>query len=181
MPKRERGPSDGGEESRTKRKREHVGSSSDVEMAGIDAAGDGSSEENVLELGLKLWQTVKDAVNKECVHTLRLQFGLVTHASFPQCHLRGRPLSTLFLTKPSKRHYPDYYKIIPQPIALDDIQKKLQSGAYSTLEAVRQDFELCFTNAKSYNLKESEVYRDAKDLLVCLAIVTLLIRSLTSV
>ncbi|THV07492.1 Bromodomain-containing protein [Dendrothele bispora CBS 962.96] len=142
MPKRERGPSDGGEESRTKRKRGNVGSSSDVEMTGADAVGEGTSGENVTELGLRLWQTVKDAVNKE-----------------------GRPLSPIFLVKPSKRLYPDYYKIIEQPIALDDIKKKLQTGAYPTLEAVRQDFELCFTNAKTYNLKESDIYKDAKDLL----------------
>ncbi|KAF5368467.1 hypothetical protein D9758_002216 [Tetrapyrgos nigripes] len=142
MPKRERGPSDGGEESRTKRKRENGGSSSDVEMAGVETTGEGASGESVTEQGLKLWQTVKDGVNKE-----------------------ERPLSLLFLTKPSKKLYPDYYRIIAQPIALDDIKKKLQSGTYPTLEAVRQDFELCFTNAKTYNAKGSEIYQDAKDLL----------------
>jgi chromatin structure-remodeling complex subunit RSC4 len=73
-----------------------------------------------------------------------------------------------FLRQPSKRLYPDYYQLIQRPIALDDIKKQLENGGYPTLEAVRQDFELCFNNAKQYNMKESDIWRDAKDLLVSL-------------
>ena len=79
---------------------------------------------------------------------------------------RGRLLSGQFLQKPSRKIYPDYYNFIQRPIAFDDIRKKLDRNAYPTLEAVREDFELCFTNAKTYNLKGSEIYNDAKDLLV---------------
>ena len=71
-----------------------------------------------------------------------------------------------FLRKPSKRLYADYYVIIKQPIALDDIKKKIDNGGYASLEEVRQDFELCFSNAKQYNMKDSPIWKDAKELLV---------------
>ncbi|KAF8641083.1 hypothetical protein AX17_000727 [Amanita inopinata Kibby_2008] len=139
------------EGSRPKRRKEGAGALPDVDtsMADVSAVGDegggqtGSMKtETVKEQGLRLWQIVKDAVNKE-----------------------GRTLSIAFLKKPAKRQYPDYYQVISQPIALDDIKKQLDNNAYQTLEAVRSDFELCFTNAKTYNVKESEIWRDAKDLL----------------
>lgn len=103
--------------------------------------GEVVSGDEVREQGMKIWQTVKDAVNKD-----------------------GRPLSALFLTKPLKRQYPDYFELIKQPIALDDIKKKLNSHAYPNLEAVKLDFDLCFTNAKNYNHPESVIWQDAKDL-----------------
>lgn len=77
-------------------------------------------------------------------------------------------MSPIFMQKPSKTQYPDYYEHIKRPIALEDIKKKIEKGAYPTLEDVRQDFELCFNNAKQYNMKESMIWRDAKDLLVCI-------------
>jgi len=72
------------------------------------------------------------------------------------------------MRKPPKRLYADYYQVIKQPIALEDIKAKIEKGSYPTLEDVRLDFELCFNNAKEYNQKESLIWRDAKDLMVCL-------------
>jgi hypothetical protein len=83
--------------------------------------------------------------------------------------LRGRTLSLDFLRRPSKRLYPDYYKLIQRPIALEEIKKQLDRGAYPSLEALKSDFELCFLNAKQYNMKDSEIWRDAKDLLVSIS------------
>ncbi|KAG6889990.1 hypothetical protein C0995_012950 [Termitomyces sp. Mi166 len=133
---------------RTKRRRETAAVSTDVEATHSDPITEGGDEnvdsgvkKDVYELGLKLYETVRDAVNKE-----------------------GRTLSLVFQRRPSKRQYPDYYQIIQHPIALEDIKKQLDNGSYKTLEAVKQDFELCFNNAKQYNIKESDIYRDAKDL-----------------
>ncbi|KAG7452277.1 Bromodomain-containing protein [Guyanagaster necrorhizus] len=133
------------EGSRAKRRKDQP-SSSDVDVTMSDpvnpiSEGEVASEDEVREQGMKIWQTVKDAVNKD-----------------------GRSLSTLFLTKPLKRQYPDYFDLIKQPIALDDIKKKLNSHAYPNLEAVKLDFDLCFTNAKSYNHPDSIIWQDAKDL-----------------
>ncbi|KAJ7269404.1 Bromodomain-containing protein [Mycena haematopus] len=133
------------EAARAKRRKEMgvPGSSSDVDITAVGNEERAKSRVvDVREQGMKLWQTVKDAVNKE-----------------------GRSLSIDFVRKPSKKLYPDYYTFIQYPIALEDIKKQLESNFYPTLEAVRQDFELCFENAKSYNMKDSIIWRDAKDLL----------------
>ncbi|KAF9469838.1 Bromodomain-containing protein, partial [Collybia nuda] len=139
------------EGSRPKRRRETAGASSDVDVihsepifleVQVKKEGDSTDEVVVKEQGLKLWQTVKDAVNKE-----------------------GRNISVDFLKKPSKRQYADYYQFIQKPIALDDIKKQLDHGGYGSLEAVKQDLELCFNNAKQYNMKDSDIWKDAKDLL----------------
>ncbi|KAJ7103216.1 RSC complex protein [Mycena belliarum] len=148
--KRVHGQLNGGdaEASRAKRRREMAvaGSSSDVDITSSDPLGeqDGSRTRvsEVREQGMKIWHAVRDAVNKE-----------------------GRILSTDFVRKPSKKLYPDYYNFIQHPIALEDIKKQLESDFYPTLEAVRQDFELCFENAKVYNRKDSDIWKDAKDLL----------------
>ncbi|KAJ3800207.1 RSC complex protein [Lentinula aff. detonsa] len=126
-----------------RRKAEEAGS--DADMAAVDeyaADEEEREEENLEDKALKLWQTVKDAMKD------------------------GRPLSLQFLKRPNPRTYPDYYAIIRNPIALEDIKKKITSGQYTDLESVRKDFELCFNNAKDYNLQESIIFNDAKDLLV---------------
>ena len=56
--------------------------------------------------------------------------------------------------------------LIKRPIALEDIKKELDNEEYSSLEAVKDDLELIFANAKQYNLTESEIFQDAKELLV---------------
>ncbi|KAG6865756.1 hypothetical protein C0991_011953 [Blastosporella zonata] len=151
MSKRELGQLNGATEvegPRTKRRRETAGVSLNIDVdhsdpitEGGDESEGGGSRKDVHELGLKLFETVRDAVNKE-----------------------GRALSLAFQRRPPKRQYPDYYMIIQHPIALEDIKKQLDNGSYQTLEAVKQDFELCFSNAKQYNMKESDIWRDAKDL-----------------
>ncbi|KAF8971682.1 Bromodomain-containing protein [Flammula alnicola] len=149
MSKREHGNLNGiGDSEGSRHKRRREGSSSDVDVTMSDpieptkANGGRFSPEQVKEQGLKLWTTVKDAVNKE-----------------------GRILSTVFLRKPSKRQYPDYYALIKQPIALDDIKKKLDHSDYPSLEAVKSDFELLFANARQYNQTESIIFQDAKELM----------------
>ena len=80
---------------------------------------------------------------------------------------RGRLLSTEFMRLPSKRQYADYYQQIQSPIALDEIRSRIETGKYPDLDAVRQDLELCFKNAKKYNMKDSPIWKDAKHLHVC--------------
>lgn len=76
-------------------------------------------------------------------------------------------LSTEFLRLPSKRQYADYYQQIQNPVALDEIKSRIETGKYPDLDAVRQDLELCFKNAKKYNMKDSPIWKDAKHLHVC--------------
>jgi len=128
---------------------------------------DAAKQEQVKEQGLKLWQTVKDAVDKECVTDPALLACLLSHLlnhDLPS----GRALSVDFLRLPNKRTYPDYYTVIKKPIALDKIRAQLDAGQYPSLIAVKNDLEQCFRNAKRYNLKDSQIFNDAKFLHVCL-------------
>lgn len=97
--------------------------------------------EEVKRLGLDLWEIIKDAVNKN-----------------------GRVLSEMFIRLPNKRQYADYYEVIKKPISLEQIKGNLEDGQYSTLQAVKEDFEQCFINAKKYNVRDSLVWKDAKSL-----------------
>jgi len=68
------------------------------------------------------------------------------------------------MERPSKRQYADYYQQIQRPVFLQDVKTKLDANAYSSFEAVKQDLELCFTNAKAYNQRNSQIWKDAKHL-----------------
>jgi chromatin structure-remodeling complex subunit RSC4 len=118
--------------------------------------------EAVKEQALQLWQTIKDATADECVTAFRLPPTLFD-ASSPS----GRSLSFDFYRLPSQRQYKDYYELIKNPIALDQIKVRIDQGSYSSVRAAKDDLELCFRNAKRYNQKESQIFLDAKLLHVC--------------
>src|SRR6266849_2402572 len=143
----------------------------DLDLDATSGAGvkreqqDPANLKQVKEQGLKLWQTVKDEVDKECV---------TSPPALARCLLfsnhgppSGRSLSVDFLRLPNKRTYPDYYTIIKKPIALDKIKSQLDAGQYPSLIAVKSDLEQCFRNAKRYNRKDSQIFNDAKSLHVC--------------
>jgi chromatin structure-remodeling complex subunit RSC4 len=82
-------------------------------------------------------------------------------------------------------------------VFLDEIKKKLDSSAYETFESVKEDLEVymlspfgalfthalshrCFQNAKRYNQKESQIWKDAKHLLVSSFGIQIFIRSFCS-
>jgi len=73
----------------------------------------------------------------------------------------GRIRSELFAELPSREDYPDYYEVIEQPIALDQIKEKLANSAYKSETELATDMELLFSNAKHYNQEDSQVYEDA--------------------
>jgi ATP-dependent helicase STH1/SNF2 len=76
----------------------------------------------------------------------------------------GRKRCDLFRELPDKREYPDYYRIIPSPIALSHIRKRINSHQYKTVTAYRDDVRLMFTNARTYNQEGSWVYVDAVEM-----------------
>lgn len=78
----------------------------------------------------------------------------------------GRLLSPDFQRLVPKKLYPDYYKIIARPVALDTVKKKLDEKVYKDLREVRDDLNLIFRNAKTYNMKGSGIYVDAQMLQV---------------
>ncbi|EPS42286.1 hypothetical protein H072_3739 [Dactylellina haptotyla CBS 200.50] len=72
-----------------------------------------------------------------------------------------RKCSEHFVVLPSKKFYPDYYKIIARPISFDMIRKKIDKEEYLTLNEFKDDFLTMFANAKLYNEEGSMVYEDA--------------------
>ncbi|XP_048877536.1 protein polybromo-1-like [Brienomyrus brachyistius] len=73
----------------------------------------------------------------------------------------GRRLCSLFMVKPSKKDYPDYYKIILEPMDLKTIEHNIRSDKYLSEESLVEDMRLMFRNARHYNEEGSQVYNDA--------------------
>ncbi|XP_019118030.2 polybromo 1, like isoform X5 [Larimichthys crocea] len=73
----------------------------------------------------------------------------------------SRRLCDLFMVKPSKKDYPDYYKVILEPVDLKTIEHNVRNERYATEEALMEDMRLMFRNARHYNEEGSQVYNDA--------------------
>uniref|UniRef100_A0A3Q3XI85 Protein polybromo-1 n=1 Tax=Mola mola TaxID=94237 RepID=A0A3Q3XI85_MOLML len=73
----------------------------------------------------------------------------------------GRRLCDLFMVKPSKKDYPDYYKVILEPMDLRTVEHSIRSDKYMTEDVMVEDMKLMFRNARHYNEEGSQVYNDA--------------------
>ncbi|OCT56556.1 hypothetical protein XELAEV_18004697mg [Xenopus laevis] len=89
---------------------------------------------------------------------MKILFNTVLEAREPGT---GRRLCELFMFKPSKKDYPDYYKIILEPMDLKTMEQNIRSDKYATEEAMMDDMKLMFRNAMHYNEEGSRVYNDA--------------------
>jgi len=67
----------------------------------------------------------------------------------------------VFMEKPNKRDYPDYYEIISEPIDMNMIQEKIKEGLYRGEEELIADMKLMFSNCRQYNEEGSSIYEDA--------------------
>lgn len=72
----------------------------------------------------------------------------------------GRRLCDLFMFKPSKKDYPDYYKVILEPMDLRTIEHSIRSDRYMTEDEMVDDMKLMFRNARHYNEEGSQVRSD---------------------
>ncbi|KAF2768718.1 chromatin remodeling complex SWI/SNF component SWI2 [Teratosphaeria nubilosa] len=66
-----------------------------------------------------------------------------------------------FLDLPPKAHYPDYYQLIKQPIAMKQIENKINKKQYQSLREFRRDIALLCNNCRQYNEDGSVLYNDA--------------------
>lgn len=73
-----------------------------------------------------------------------------------------RDASAVFMTKPSKKELPDYYRLIKSPMDLKTIGTKIKNQDYRSIDAFEADCLLLVKNAMTYNQEGSEVYEDAK-------------------
>lgn len=68
---------------------------------------------------------------------------------------------SLFMEKPSKKAYPDYYEVIQHPIDMNTIEQNIKTDRYGTLDDVVGDFRLMFLNCRKYNEEGSMIYEDS--------------------
>ncbi|KAL8276216.1 hypothetical protein RQP46_011377 [Phenoliferia psychrophenolica] len=63
---------------------------------------------------------------------------------------QGRQLATPLLTLPDRATREDYYKLVPNPIALDVIETRAKAGGYATPEAFDRDLHHLFQVARLF-------------------------------
>lgn len=75
--------------------------------------------------------------------------------------ISGRHPMTLFMEKPSKKLYPDYYEVIRSPIDLNTIKTNVDNDRYASIAHCVSDYRLMFSNCRQYNEEKSMIYEDA--------------------
>ncbi|KAF3395733.1 Chromatin structure-remodeling complex subunit snf21 [Penicillium rolfsii] len=69
-----------------------------------------------------------------------------------------------FMKPPPRSQYPDYYRIIQNPIAVDMIERKIKRDDYQSLKEFRDDIHLLCQNARTFNEDGSLLFQDANDI-----------------
>jgi len=70
----------------------------------------------------------------------------------------------MFMERPSKKLYPDYYAVIKDPMDMKTINERIKADMYKTVEDFMQDVRLMFNNCRQYNEEGSEIVKDANTL-----------------
>jgi len=67
----------------------------------------------------------------------------------------------MFMEKPPRKIYPDYYDIIQNPIDMNTIEHNIRTDRYAAVEDVVSDYRLMFSNCRQYNEEGSNIYEYA--------------------
>lgn len=70
----------------------------------------------------------------------------------------------MFMEKPSKKLYPDYFQVIAEPIDMLTIEANIKNDKYNSEDEILSDFKLMFNNCRQYNEEGSVIYEDANKL-----------------
>ena len=54
----------------------------------------------------------------------------------------------LFMERPSKKDYPDYYDVITHPMDMKTVDEKIKRNSYASAEDALADFKLMFNNCR---------------------------------
>ncbi|XP_045540013.1 protein polybromo-1 [Papilio machaon] len=73
----------------------------------------------------------------------------------------GRQPMLLFMEKPSKKLYPEYYNVIERPIDMITIEANIKNDRYNSIDELVADFSLMFSNCRQFNEEGSMIYEDA--------------------
>ncbi|KAJ3338878.1 hypothetical protein HDU93_008931 [Gonapodya sp. JEL0774] len=78
---------------------------------------------------------------------------------------QGLEVADSFRMLPSQELFPDYYQVIPNPVALDTIADRIRNRYYKSPRAFLTDFQLLADNSKIYNKKGSQIVKDGNMIL----------------
>ncbi|XP_028398159.1 LOW QUALITY PROTEIN: protein polybromo-1-like [Dendronephthya gigantea] len=73
----------------------------------------------------------------------------------------GRMICELFLKLPPRQQYPEYYRVIKEPIDLKMIYSQVKNNGYASMDEIERDLNLLVKNAHAFNEPGSQVYKDA--------------------
>ncbi|KAJ9598145.1 hypothetical protein L9F63_026750, partial [Diploptera punctata] len=76
----------------------------------------------------------------------------------------GRQPILMFMEKPSKKLYPDYFQVIQDPIDMLTIEANIKTNLFGLSDAWQLDVKLLFNNCRQYNEEGSMIYEDANKL-----------------
>lgn len=76
----------------------------------------------------------------------------------------GIQIIGMFMEKPSKKDYPDYYEVIVTPMDMKTINERIKSAHYKNIDDFMSDARLMFTNCRQYNEEGSAIVADANTL-----------------
>jgi len=74
----------------------------------------------------------------------------------------------------SRKEYPEYYKIIKEPMSLNTIRKRILAHRYTGWSEFERDMELIIQNARTFNEEDSFIVQVALKLQVSSPCSTLL-------
>lgn len=66
----------------------------------------------------------------------------------------------------SRKEYPEYYRVIKEPMSLNTIRKRLLAHKYPGWPDFERDLGLIVTNAETFNEEDSIIVRLARELKV---------------
>lgn len=78
--------------------------------------------------------------------------------------LKAHQSSGLFLKPVDVALVPDYYRIVKEPMCLEDLERGVLAGRYGSLRAFAADLSLIWKNAATYNGPSNEITRMAREL-----------------
>ncbi|XP_041972467.1 bromodomain-containing protein 1 isoform X2 [Aricia agestis] len=73
--------------------------------------------------------------------------------------LRARDSSDIFCEPVDLLEVPDYSSVVTHPMDLSTMGKKLDRGAYKTIDDIEADFQLMINNCLTYNNKDTVFYK----------------------
>ncbi|KAL3232603.1 Chromatin structure-remodeling complex subunit RSC1 [Nakaseomyces bracarensis] len=95
------------------------------------------------------------AEDKDVYAHIRPEYEKLYHINDPD----GINISPVFTVLPPRKDYPDYYAVIRNPISLNTLKKRLFH--YTSVQKFIDDLVQIPWNAKTYNTRDSEIFRYA--------------------